>query len=189
MALYGCSFSFAWIWRAHDCSLSGKSHATGQPICRAMVMSPACVGVSKPSSILPIGRCVSVASALLVIQARLRSALMRSPMARNVAEMKISDMECLAFYLNRLYCLPQFMMRMQAQLPILKGYPVVHNWLAIPLPQDVTREYATRYIGVHGAGWDTNGCAFGVWRGRHACFLARRCIGSRTLASRLAGAG
>src|SRR6266567_6253165 len=60
------------------------------------------------------------------------------------------------------------LMRMEGQLTILKAYPVVNNWLAITLPQDVTREHAAQHIGVHGAGRDRDGCAFGVWRGRHA---------------------
>src|SRR6266699_714613 len=54
------------------------------------------------------------------------------------------------------------LMRMQTQLPILKAYPVVHNWLAITLPQDVTREDDAVYIGMHAAGWDRDGCIFGV---------------------------
>src|SRR6266571_1347767 len=57
---------------------------------------------------------------------------------------------------------------MQACLTVLKAYPVVNNWLAITLPQDVTREDDAVYIGVHGAGRDRDGCIFGVGCGRHA---------------------
>src|SRR6266567_2518698 len=63
------------------------------------------------------------------------------------------------------------LMGMQTRLAILKSNPVVHNWLAIPLSQDVTREDDAMYIGMHGAGRDRDGCVFGVGYGRHAASL------------------